>query len=120
VRWSANWDWRAVAREEHKVSDAYERPERRALAEVETLVRHATEELTVWRRRCLRAEGELQELRAHAPGGKAPDPVQARARLAELEQENVGLQQRLAAVREKVTALSSRLAFLERGMTEPA
>jgi chromosome segregation ATPase len=102
------------------VSDTYERPERGALAEVETLVRHATEELTVWRRRCLRAEGELQELRARSPGGKAPDPVQARARLAELEQENVVLQQRLAAVREKVTALSSRLAFLERGMTETA
>jgi hypothetical protein len=46
--------------------------------------------------------------------------VQARARLAELEQENVVLQQRLAGVREKVTALASRLAFLERGMTEPA
>ena len=46
--------------------------------------------------------------------------MQARARLAELEQENVVLQQRLAAVREKVTALSSRLAFLERGMTETA
>jgi phenylalanyl-tRNA synthetase beta chain len=30
-----------VAREEPKVSDSYERPERRALAEVETLVRHA-------------------------------------------------------------------------------
>ena len=102
------------------MSDTYERPERRALAEVETLIRHAAEELTVWRRRCLRAEGELQELRARSPGGKAPDPVQARARLAELEQENVALQQRLGAVREKVTALSSRLAFLERGMTEPA
>jgi chromosome segregation ATPase len=119
VRWSASWDWRAGAHEELKVSETYERPERRALAEVETLVRHATEELTVWRRRCLRAEGELQELRAHAPGGKAPDPVQTRTRLAALEQENVALQQRLAAVRERVTTLASRLAFLERGMTEP-
>jgi hypothetical protein len=102
------------------VSDTYERPERGALAEVETLVRHATEELTVWRRRCLRAEGE--SCRSSAPARRAgrPDPVQARARLAELEQENVVLQQRLAAVREKVTALSSRLAFLERGMTETA
>jgi hypothetical protein len=100
------------------MADAYERPERRALAEVETLARHAIEELTVWRRRCLRAESELQEARAAAPGGKGPSPAQNRARLAELEQENVVLQQRLSAVRERVAALSSRLAFLERGMTE--
>lgn len=100
------------------MSEAYERPERRALAEVENLVRHAMEEAGGLAPPLPARRGRVAGVAVARSGGKAPDPVQARARLAELEQENVVLQQRLAAVREKVTALSSRLAFLERGMAE--
>lgn len=96
----------------------YLRPDRAAFAELEQLVRHATDELAAWRRRCLRAEAELQELRQRSGPATGPDIAQARARAVELEQENLVLRERLEAVRERVTAMASRLAFLERGMEE--
>ncbi len=102
------------------MSEAYRRPDRQALAELEVLVRNATDELAAWRRRCLRAEAEVQELRGKAGVPTGPDHAQTRARLVELEQENLELRQRLEAVRERVTALAGRLAFLERGLQEPA
>jgi hypothetical protein len=40
--------------------------------------------------------------------------------VAELERENVVLRERLEAVRERVSALASRLAILERGVEETA
>ena len=86
---------------------SYERPDAQVMAELEQLVRNATEELTGWRRRCHRAETELQELKARSGPAVGPDLGTSRARVAELE-----------AVRERVTALASRLAFLERGLEE--
>ena len=97
---------------------SYERPDVQVMAELETLVRHATEELTGWRRRCHRAEAELQELRARSGPAVGPDLHTTRGRVAELEQENAVLRERLEAVKERVTALASRLAFLERGLEE--
>jgi predicted nucleic acid-binding Zn-ribbon protein len=97
---------------------SYERPDAQVMAELEQLVRNATEELTGWRRRCHRAETELQELKARSGPAVGPDLGTSRARVAELEAENVVLRERLEAVRERVTALASRLAFLERGLEE--
>jgi chromosome segregation ATPase len=97
---------------------SYERPDRRAFVEVEALVRGATEELATWRRRCLKAETELQELRARGAPGAGPDLATSRARVAELEQENLALRERVAAVKERVQALATRVAFLERGLEE--
>ena len=97
---------------------SYERPDAKVIAELESLVRNATEELTGWRRRCHRAEAELQELRSRSGPAVGPDLHTSRTRLAELEQENLVLRERLEAVKERVTALASRLALLERGLEE--
>ena len=97
---------------------SYERPDAQVIVELEALVRNATEELTGWRRRCHRAEAELQELKSRSGPVVGPDLSTARSRVAELEQENVVLRERLEAVKERVTALASRLAFLERGLEE--
>lgn len=97
---------------------AYQRPDREALAALEEAIRLTTDELAVWRRRSLRAETELQELRARSGPQAGPDLATARGRVAELEQENVELRRRLDAVRERVAALASRLAFAERSLQE--
>jgi hypothetical protein len=44
---------------------SYERPDHRALADLEHLVHQASEELAAWRRRTLRAEAELVRGIAH-------------------------------------------------------
>jgi predicted nucleic acid-binding Zn-ribbon protein len=99
---------------------SYDRPDAQLMAELERLVRNVTEELTGWRRRCHRAESELQELKARSGPAVGPDLGTARARVAELERENAVLRERLEAVRERVSGLASRLAFLERGVEETA
>jgi hypothetical protein len=96
----------------------YERPDRAAVAEVETLVEALIEELATWRRRCLRAEAEVQDHRSKGAPAPGPGLAQTRARLAELEQENLELRRRLDGARERLQALTTRLAFLERGMSE--
>lgn len=99
---------------------SYERPDAQVMPDLERLVRSVTEELTGWRRRCHRAESELQELKARSGPAVGPDLGTARSRVAELEAENAVLRERLEAVRERVSALASRLAFLERGVEETA
>lgn len=97
---------------------AYQRPDQAALAEVETLARHLVEELGAWRRRCLRAEAELNDVRSRTGPVTGPGLSETRARAVELEQENVELRRRLEAARERLGGLSARLAFLERGLSE--
>lgn len=96
------------------VAYTYDRPDLKALDELEQLSRHMVEELAGWRRRCLKAEAELQELRT-AGGGAAPDLVKARQRLAELEAENKALRLRVDTARDRVRGLMGRLSFLEQG-----
>ena len=91
----------------------YERPDLRAVEEVEQHVRTLLEELAGWRRRCQKAEAELQELRAAGSGGA--DLVKVRRRLAEAEAENVALRQRVDTARDRVRNLVGRLSFLEQG-----
>lgn len=80
---------------------------RRALSELEMTVRHVSDELASWRRRALKAESQHTEL------GADHDAVASRSRIRELEKENDELEQRLAAVREQVERLLTRLRFLE-------
>jgi chromosome segregation ATPase len=96
----------------------YQRPDQAVITEVETLVRHLADELGAWRRRCLRSEAELGDLKARSATGTGPGLSETRARAVELEQENVELRRRLEAARERLGALTARLAFLERGLTE--
>ena len=90
----------------------YERPDFRALDELEQLLRHVGEELAAWRRRSLKAEAELQEYKSKGGGPPGPEMVQARQRVLELEVENQQLRQRIETARERVAMIESRLTFL--------
>lgn len=82
-------------------------PELRALAELETIVRHAAEELASWRRRALKAETDRSSL------GVDGTAVAARERIVQLEKHNTELRARLEGARERVQQLLNRLRFLE-------
>ena len=84
-----------------------DRPEFKALAELERVLRHVQEELAAWRRRALKAEAGRQELDI------AHDIVAARERILDLERENADMDGRLGAARDRVEALLARLRFLE-------
>lgn len=99
---------------------SYERPDHRALADLEHLVHQASEELAAWRRRTLRAEAELQEARAGGGVTSGPDLLVARQRIVELELENQALRQRIEAAGERVRGIAHRLAFLEQEREEGA
>jgi FtsZ-binding cell division protein ZapB len=95
------------------VSQTYERPDQTALADLEQLFHHVSEELAGWRRRTLKAEAELQEARAHGGVLAGPELNQSRQRVIELEMENQALRQRIDGAKERLRALASRLSFLE-------
>ena len=81
-----------------------ERLEFRALEELQEVLRGVADELAAWRRRALRAEAML---------GEGHDAVVNRERMLELEAENRGAQERLAAARARGEELLKRLQFLE-------
>jgi hypothetical protein len=91
-----------------------ERVDGPVLDQLETILRHVAEELTGWRTRALKAETDLKEsgARGGAAGAAKPD-LETRGRLADLEQENKTLRQRVEAARLRVHDLLSRLTFLE-------
>jgi len=95
------------------VSATYERPDQKALADLDHLFHHVAEELAGWRRRTLKAEAELQEARAHGGVLAGPELNQARQRVIELEMENQALRQRIEGAKERLRALTNRLTFLE-------
>jgi chromosome segregation ATPase len=95
------------------VSYPYERPDQKALTELEQVVHHLAEELAGWRRRTLKAEGELQQARANGGVLAGPELSQARQRIAELEAENQSLQQRIDSAKNRLQTLAGRLTFLE-------
>ncbi|HEY3012552.1 MAG TPA: hypothetical protein VGJ36_07395 [Gemmatimonadales bacterium] len=91
----------------------YERPDQKALTELERVVHHLAEELAGWRRRTLKAEGELQQARVNGGVLAGPELNQARQRIIELETENQALRQRIDAAKDRLGALAGRLSFLE-------
>lgn len=96
------------------MTSPYERPDRLALDELGPLVQALGEEVAAWRRRALRAEAELQEVRASLPAaGAAEVPEAVSQRLAALEEEEAELIRRLALAGEHVERLRTRLRFLE-------
>jgi chromosome segregation ATPase len=84
-----------------------DRPELRALADLEAVIGAVTHEVAAWRRRALKAEA------GGAKAGATPDVASARERIQELEDENLELHHRLRTARERVEQLLSRLQFLE-------
>lgn len=95
------------------VSYTYERPDLRAVEDLERLLRNLAEEVAGWRRRTLKAEAELQEMRSLGGANAGPELGQARQRLIELETENAMLRQRVDAAKDRVKALAGRVTFLE-------
>jgi FtsZ-binding cell division protein ZapB len=95
------------------VSYHYERPDQKALADLDQLLHHVAEELAGWRRRTLKAEAELQEARSNGGALAGPELKQSRLRVLELETENQALRQRIDAAKERLRALAGRLTFLE-------
>ena len=95
------------------MTSPYVRPDQQAVAELERLLGHLTEELSAWRRRCQKAETELQSLKE--PGGMVPgdDVTRTRGRMLDLERENLDLRSRVDRAREMVQRLQQRLDFLE-------
>jgi predicted nuclease with TOPRIM domain len=84
-----------------------DRPELKALTELESVIGAVTEEVAAWRRRALKAEA------SRAQAGATPDLEAARDRIQELEDENLELHHRLRTARERVEHLLGRLQFLE-------
>lgn len=95
------------------MSDDYERPDQKALSELERVVQHLAEELAGWRRRTLKAEGELQQARANGSVLAGPELDQARQRVVELETENQVLRKRIDAAKDRLQVIAGRLSFLE-------
>ena len=91
----------------------YDRPDLKALGDLESVLKHLSEELAGWRRRTLRAEAELADMQSHGGKSAGPELREARKRAAELETENQALRHRIAAARERLKALAARLSFLE-------
>ncbi|HKP50536.1 MAG TPA: hypothetical protein VJU17_11005, partial [Gemmatimonadales bacterium] len=95
------------------VSYYYERPDQKALSDLEQVVRNLAEELAGWRRRTLKAEGELQQARANGGVLAGPELTQARQRVIELETENQALRVRIDGAKDRLRALAGRVSFLE-------
>jgi len=95
------------------VTFTYERPDQKALTDLERIVQNLADELAGWRRRTLKAEAELQEARANGGVLAGPELTQSRQRVIELETENQALRQRIDAAKERLRTLAGRLTFLE-------
>ena len=95
-----------------------ERSDAPVLDQLETILRHVADELALWRARAVKAEAELKESAGRGPTPKL-DP-ETRGRVADLEQENKTLKQRVDAARTRVHDLLSRLTFLEEQARETA
>lgn len=96
------------------MASPYERPDLAALTELDRVLKHLTEELAAWRRRCLKAETELQAVKGHEGMVPGDDVVRLRTRLLDLERANLDLQSRVDRARGMVEGLQLRLAFVER------
>lgn len=93
------------------MTSPYERPDRTALAELERLLGAVEQELSGGRGKGLgRAEPEPAP---KGRGGSGLDLQQSRQRIALLEGENQLLRQRIAAAREQLDRLRTRLRFIE-------
>jgi hypothetical protein len=92
---------------------SYDRPDVKALADLEQLLKHLTEELAGWRRRPRRAGGARAAAAPHGGKVAGPELKEARKRVIELEAENQALRHRIEASRERLKVLAARLSFLE-------
>jgi chromosome segregation ATPase len=95
------------------LASAYERPDEAALSKLEPLARRLAEELATWRARAQRAEADAAERKGKGGALGGPELLEVRQRIVDLERENQDLRRRIAAARDQLSTLSTRLAFLE-------
>ena len=88
---------------------ANDRPETRAFKELEGLVRNLGEELAVFRRRAIAAEGQLKD-GVQAPSKSRGAPPAGRA--ADVDEENETLKTRLGRAEDRVKQMMERVRFL--------
>lgn len=81
---------------------------------------HLGDELSAWRRRCQKAEAELQALKE--PGGMVPgdNVARTRGRMLDLERENLDLRGRVDRARDMLRQLQQRLDVLEESHAQEA
>ena len=85
------------------------RPEQRAFAELDTLVRRLADELASFRRRALVAEARLKDLQTEDGSSASVDLAQ---RVSELELENERLRSRLDGATAQARQMLDRVRFL--------
>jgi predicted nucleic acid-binding Zn-ribbon protein len=95
------------------LASPYERPDQAAFARLDTLVRKLMEDVSTLRARAHRAEAEVAEARSKGGTLAGPELLQVRQRIVDLERENQELRRRLTSAREHMSAVSTRLVFLE-------
>ena len=93
------------------MTSPYARPDRAAVEELSRLVGALESELATWRDRAQRTEPDTGPLKGK--GAQSHELQQARLRITSLENENHAMEQRIAAAREQVERLRSRLRFVE-------
>jgi hypothetical protein len=96
------------------VSDL-EPPELPALRQLEQLVRHLGDELAVFRRRALQAEGKLRMYESSTSSGD----LFAEQRAEKLERENTDLRARLDFATAKTKGVLEQLRFLRQQTSRP-
>ena len=100
--------------------DSYERPDAAVLTKLERLVERLSDEVSQWRHRALKAEGDLKATKGKGKGASSPEVLEVHQRVVALEVENQALRQRIEAAKTKVQTMSGRLAFLERASEDGA
>ncbi len=90
-----------------------DRPQFRALEELEDVLARVAEELAAWRRRAMTAEKELKGLGADVGNEGGSNVTALQARLDEFEHENAQLKERVTNARVQIGDLVARLGFLE-------
>ena len=88
-----------------------ERPDQ-ALDELERIAGLLETELAGWRRRCLKAEAEVEAAKGRVPDVTSGDLMLLRGRMTEVESENQHLRDRITAAREQLEQLKTRLRFV--------
>lgn len=86
-----------------------------SLVELERIAALLEDELAAWRRRCLKAESDVEDARRKAeavPAITSGDMQLRERRIGELEEENATLRRRIEAAREQLEQLRTRLRFV--------
>src|SRR2546427_10089769 len=89
-----------------------ERADGRMLDQLESVLRYVADELAGWRARAVKAEAELKEGGARSGGAVAKSDPETRGRVADLEQGDRTVRQRVDAARGGVHGPLARLEVL--------